>query len=41
LLRKIEIAALSYEKAKKALGYPDFPSFEEYIIDKKASLEAQ
>jgi len=33
LERKIEIANIAYEKAKKFLGFPDFIPFEEFYAN--------
>ncbi len=33
LQRKIEIAMIAYDKARKFLQLPDFPSFEEYYAN--------
>jgi hypothetical protein len=35
--RKIEIADIAYEKAKRFLGFPDFPSFEEFYANEAAN----
>ncbi len=35
--RKIEIASIAYEKAKKFLGFDEFPSFEKFYANEVAN----
>jgi hypothetical protein len=36
--RKIEIALLTYEKARKFLGQPEFVSFEKFYENENANI---